>query len=477
MTGTDLIPLLPFLIIAATSVVITLAISFRRSHGITFLLFLTGTASSFFSTFFVLPEEPCPVTPLLLVDGFGLFYTALILASAFIVALLSYDYLRIHKENLEEYYLLLLLATLGSMVMTSTVHFASFFLGLEILSVSLYALIAYQRMDLRHIEGGVKYLILSAFASAFLLFGIALIYARTGTMEFAGVAEKLGTDDGGNIIVVAGMVMVIVGIGFKLALVPFHGWAPDVYQGSSAPVAAFLATCSKGSLFVLMLRYFSHIDIGSYTPLIGIFTLIAVASMFAGNLLALSQRSVKRLLAYSSISHFGYLLIAFLSTGPLRGLAAAYYLVAYCISILGAFGVITVLSGKVRDADAIEDFHGLSVQHPWLAGTFTAMLLSLAGIPLSAGFMGKFYVMSAGVGSNLWLLIIILVVNSAIGLFYYLKVIAVMYMLPPKREVSQPPSLLGTLVLAGLLILLLWLGVYPSPVTDMIRAITVAGTT
>jgi NADH-quinone oxidoreductase subunit N len=223
-----------------------------------------------------------------------------------------------------------------------------------------------------------------------------------------------------------------------------------------------------------LLRYFSGMDLNAYGPLFAIFTIIAISSMFAGNLLALFQTNIKRLLAYSSIAHLGYLLVAFLSSGPLRVSAVTFYLVAYFVMTLGAFGVVTVLSGKQNDAEQIEEYHGLFARRPGLAGIFTVMLLSLAGMPLTAGFIGKFYLVAAGVGSMLWLLVIVLLVNSAIGLFYYLRVIAVMFVREPEPGVTLPARLLtGGLVLAALLVLLVWLGVYPSPLLEMIQAIKI----
>ena len=213
-------------------------------------------------------------------------------------------------------------------------------------------------------------------------------------------------------------------------------------------------------------------ELHAYGYLFVIFTIIAIISMFAGNLLALFQTSIKRLLAYSSIAHLGYLLVAFLSNGPLRVSAVTFYLVAYFVMTLGAFGVVTVLSGKENDAEQIEEYHGLFARRPGLAVTFTAMLLSLAGMPLTAGFIGKFYLVAAGVESMLWLLVIILLVNSAIGLFYYLRVIAVMYVREPEPGVAVPARMLtGGLVLAALFVILVWLGAYPTPVLEMIQAI------
>jgi NADH-quinone oxidoreductase subunit N len=265
----------------------------------------------------------------------------------------------------------------------------------------------------------------------------------------------------------------IVGIGFKLALVPFHLWTPDVYQGAPAPSAAFIATASKGAMFVVLLRLFRQVNLDPSSPVLQVFVVIAVASMFTGNLLALLQSNVKRMLAYSSIAHLGYLLVAFLASGPLAGAAVAYYLVAYFVTMLGAFGVVGVLAGSDRDADALSDYQGLAWRRPRLAAVMTAMLLSLAGIPLTAGFVGKFYVLAAGAASRLWWLVLILVVNSAIGLFYYLRVMIAMFAPAAEAALHGAPTSdvraqrAGTLPVAGLTLgaltlLVLWLGVDPS---------------
>ncbi len=468
----DFAAFLPFVILAAAPVVIMLAIAFRRSHGLTFAAALGAVILAFLSLLWNPASLPQQVTPLLVIDGYALFFIGFILLAGLFTLLLSYDYLKIHGESREEFYILFLTALLGSVILVSSVHFASFFLGLEILSVSLYTLVAYQRMNEFSIEAGIKYLILAAFSSAFLVFGMALIYAEAGTMEFSRMAVRLSAADGIRPLFLTGASLIIVGIGFKLAIVPFHIWVADVYEGAPAPVTAFIATVSKGAVFAILLRYFIQVDISRGNPLAIFFTIVAVASMFAGNLLALFQDNVKRLLAYSSIAHMGYLLVAFLASGKLRITAVVFYLVAYFITTLGAFGVVTVLSGKERDADRLADYRGLFFRRPWLAGIFTAMLLSLAGIPLTAGFIGKFYVVAAGVDSILWIPVLSLVVASAIGLFYYLRVLIALYTPEPGAAVAAGPSVpAGTLALAVLIFLLLWLGVYPGPVLEVIAAI------
>ena len=470
MNIADMIALLPLIIIAATSIVIMLVIAFYRDHRLTAILTLAGLFLALVSLPFIASMAPRSITQLLIIDLYALYYMGLIFFAGFAVASLAYSYLDVHDGHHEEFYLLLLLATLGTAVLVASEHFAALFLGLEILSVSLYALAAYLRHSNRSIEAGVKYLILAAVSSAFILFGMALVYAETGSMEFSQIALRATVSGVHGLLFTAGLGMLVVGLGFKLGVVPFHMWTPDVYEGAPAPVTAFIATVSKGAVFALVLRYFSHVDLHAHRSLFVILTITAIASMFAGNLLALLQRNVKRILAYSSISHVGYLLVTLLASGPLAVSAAAFYLAAYFVTTLGAFGVVTVLSDKDRDADSMDDYKGLAWRRPWLAGVFTAMLLSLAGIPLTAGFVGKFYVVAAGMGSALWLLVIVLVINSAIGLFYYLRIIGAVYAHPEEGTAAKPAlSLSGSAALVGLTLSLIWLGVYPGPVIEIIK--------
>lgn len=464
MTAADVLALLPLLLVAATSVVVMLVIAVDRNHAVAFGLTLAGLAASFCSIFFV---HPRPVTALLMMDNYALLFMGLITAATFAVALLSYGYFANREGNKEEFYVLLLVATLGAMVLAASSHFVSFFLGLEILSVALYSLIAYLHDRPLPVEAGIKYLVLAATSAAFLLFGIALVYADLGTMDFARISRLLaaGTDPHLTLLL-PGVVLIVTGIGFKLALVPFHMWTPDVYEGAPAPVTAFVATVSKGGMFALLLRYFTQSGANHFAPVSIVFAIIAIASMFAGNLLALFQTNVKRILAYSSIAHMGYLLVALQVGGLIGAGAVIFYLVAYFVMTLGAFGVVTVLSGQNRDADQLEDYRGLFWRRPALALVFAAMLLSLAGIPLTAGFIGEFYIVAAGAAVGAWALILILVITSAIGLFYYLRLVMVLYQQPAGSEQAlhalpaRVPAT-ATMVLAVLTVILVWLGVYP----------------
>ena len=385
MTPADLMALLPLIILAVTPAVVLLAIAFLRNHLLTLLLTLLGLLLAFGALFVSWSGGPQNVTPLLVVDGYALFYVGLLVAAAFVSAVLAYGYLERRTDHGEEFYVLLLLATLGAAVLAASRHFASFFLGLEILSVSLYVLVAYRRKDKRSVEGGFKYLVLAATSAAFLLLGMALVYAEQGTMAF----DQVTLQSTPGLLVLAGLGLILVGIGFKLALVPFHMWAPDVYEGAPAPAAALVATVSKGSVVAVLLRLFMRADIGASAALLWVLSAVAIASMFGGNLLALTQRNVKRILAYSSIAHLGYVLVGFLAGGAQAVAASTFYIVTYLTAILTAFSVVSALSDARRDAEAIEDYHGLYWRRPWLAAVLTVALFSLAGIPQALRAAGK----------------------------------------------------------------------------------------
>ena len=478
MTAQTLTGLAPLVAVAVTVVVLMVVIAIYRSHRVTVILTLAGLAVAFFTLLGPAIAPPRSTAAFLVFDDYARFYTGLILAATAAVTLLSYGYLERRHEQRDEYYLLLLLATLGSIVLVAAVYFASLFLGLELLSVSLYALIAYTRTREQSIEAAVKYLVLAAVSAAFLLFGMALVYAELGTMEFARMTT-MPLDAPGRVVALVGVGLIVVGFGFKLALVPFHLWTPDVYQGAPAPVTAFIATVSKGAMFAVLLRYFTIIDLRTHHTVFLIFAILAIASMVVGNLLALLQRNVKRLLAYSSIAHLGYLLVAFLASGTLAATAITFYLVAYFVTTIGAFGVVTVLSSADSEAENLDEYRGLFARRPWLSAVFTAMLLSLAGIPLTAGFVGKFYLTVAAGSAALWPLLIVMMITSGIGLFYYLRVVVAMFMesatdASAGREPSRLPLVAG-LTLSALTVALVWLGVYPAPLIRLIRVAVTGG--
>lgn len=481
MSALDLHAISPLIALAGTALTSVLVIAFRRHHGTVAMVSMAGFVLSLSLLPPVASLTARQATPFLLVDRFAIFSVALMATTGLAVAVLSFGYLEKHGGPREEFYPLLVLTVLGASVMVSSSHFASLFLGLELLTVSLYCLISYLLPSKRGIEAGFKYLILAAAASAFLLFGMALVYAEAGTMELGRISALRAQGDLGGALLVGGMGMMIVGIGFKLALVPFHLWTPDVYEGAPAPVTALVATVSKGAMLFVLLRYSGHLGLITYRPLVLLLSAIAVLSMSFGNLLALRQSNVKRILAYSSIAHVGYFLVAFLAAGEIAATSIVYYLVSYIATTLGAFAVVALLSGNARDADGIDDYRGLAYRHPWIAGTFTLMILSLAGIPLTAGFMGKFYVAAAGVSAGLWLLVTALIVNSAVGIFYYLRIIAALYSRVQDEGYAHnegdkiPFRYPGLFVLAAASLAVLGLGVYPSPLIALIQTAVAGG--
>lgn len=464
----DIIALLPILVISATAVVVMLGIAFKRSHALAAGLTLVGLTVAFISIFAAVTRAPRQVTSLLLVDRFALFFMGLIIASAAYVAVLSFEFFKNKAIHQEELYLLLLLATMGCAVLVASTHFVALLLALEILSVSLYAMVAYLKDRSQALEAGIKYLILASASAAFLLFGLALIYAATGTMAFAHIRE-LSRPGSGVALLTSGVVLTVTGIGFKLGVVPFHLWTPDVYEGASAPVAAFVATTSKSAIVALLLRYFYLSRAIQYRGVFLVFSIIAIASMGAGNLLALRQRNIKRILAYSSIAHFGYILVPFLAGGAMAIEAVSFYLVAYSATILVAFGIVTTLSGFERDADDIEDYRGLFWRRPVIAGALAVALLSLAGIPATIGFLSKFYVLAAGAEVAAWPLVLILVITSVAGLYYYLRIVVALYSGPPEHAFMPTVSRSSALVTIALSLLLIWFGIYPTPLLNLVR--------
>jgi NADH-quinone oxidoreductase subunit N len=480
MTHRDALVILPLLVVAATALVVLVSIAVRRSHRAVVGLTLGGLLVALAAIGVAWPLAPRQVTPLLGIDGFALFYTAVILGAGLAIAALSYGYWRREAGGQEEYYLLLLLGIFGGGVLTASTHLASVFLGLEIISVAIYALAAYVRASAAGTEAGVKYLILAGISSAFLLFGIALIYTELGTMHLAGVIEG-SARVGASAVLMTGIAFLFVGMGFKLALFPFYLWTPDVFEGAPMVVAAFIATVSKCAIFAVLLRVFLPLQATNPAGFAPLLAFLAITTMLAGTFLALRQRNLKRLLAYSSITHMGFLLVAFLASSALAVIAITFYLTSYLLAVLGAFGVMAMLSTPERERARLEDYTGLAWQRPGLAAILMLCLLSLAGLPLTAGFMGKFLLAAAAIGAQLWTPVIILILTSAIGLYYYLRVVRELFRRPheshgqPRALESGRPHWLGGLILVALLLLVVGLGVYPVPLTALIERMLTGG--
>ena len=473
-----LIALLPLLVTSLTAIVVMLAIAAKRNHALTFILSVVGLNLALLSLIPALEVAPLEVTPLLLIDTFACYYMALVLAASLACVTLIHAYLggesgKGYPGNREELYLLVLLSAAGGLVLVSAQHLAGLFIGLELLSVPTYGMIAYAFFNKRSLEAGIKYMVLSAAGSAFLLFGMALLYAESGNLAFADIGASLARES--SQLVQIGIGMMLIGLAFKLSLVPFHLWTPDVYEGAPAPVAAFLATASKVAVFAVLLRLYQISPAMSGGWLSDLLTLIAIASILFGNLLALLQNNLKRLLGYSSIAHFGYLLVALIASKGLAVEAVGVYLATYVLTSLGAFGVITLMSTPYsgRDADALYEYRGLFWRRTYLTAVLTVMMLSLAGIPLTAGFIGKFYVIAAGVEAQLWWLLGAMVLGSAIGVFYYLRVMVTLFMREPNMHRHDAPfdwgQRAGGIMLLVVALLAFIIGVYPQPLLELVQ--------
>jgi NADH-quinone oxidoreductase subunit N len=467
MTTTDFLCLTPLLIIAIAPVVIMIVISVLRNYKVIYGFSVLSLLLAFASIFFIAPAIPHAIEPIFVIDIYSLFFLGIIIFSALLVTMLSYDYVRQLQGVREEYYIILFTSTLGASLLAVADHFILFFLGIETLSISLYILIAFQRSKESSIEAGIKYLILASVSSAFLLFGMALIYTASGTMEFNGIVSGISKNGQLTPLVISGFAMMMVGIGFKLALVPFHMWTPDVYQGAPAPVTAYIATVSKGAVMAVLIRFFFNIRGFEDRYIFYVISGIAILTMFVGNLLAIRQLNLKRLLAYSSIANMGYLIIILL-TGTDKGIQASiFYLISYFITTIGAFGVISLLSSCRNEAEKIEDYKGLFWKRPWIAVVLTLSMLSLAGIPVTAGFIAKFYVIFEGMKADLMVLVFSMIINSVIGLYYYLRVITTLF--SAANESKLPAlSVTGNITLTVIAISILILGVYPGWLINII---------
>lgn len=482
MSRKDLIALLPLMFSAYVPVLVMMVSAFWRSTTGIATLSLVSFAASFAAIFIALPLAPRTVTPLILIDRFSLFYMGLLFAGGFAVALISRDYLLSHRERGDRFYLLLLFAVFGGAIAAASNHFASFFLGLETLTVSLYGLVGFTRLRRPSLEGGIKYLVLAAASSAFMLFGIALVYAEFGTMDFSQLSSTLLSMKRQTLgwtmppSASLGMALIVVGFGFKLAMVPFHMWSPDVYQGAPAPATALISSVSKGAIFALLFRFVGYLGLAPSDGLFQLLTILSVLTMFGGNLLALTQQNLKRLLAYSSVAHMGYLLIPLLAGGSDGAASFAFYLVSYFATVIASFGVIAILSSRGEEIDELKDYRGLAYRQPLPATVLALAMLSLTGFPLTSGFIAKFYIFSAGVHSHLWTLVILGILNSGISAFYYLRVLTAMYIHAEPAELPDVPLAAarpwGATALGLLAAVILFFGIYPSPLIQLAQDAT-----
>ena len=473
MNASQLMALMPILTLSLTAVVLMIQASIKRDQIVAWWITAAGFLLSIWAAGYA-REFNQPVTVLLEVDDWGLFFSTLILFASLVSLILSRESFLREGERKEEYYLLLVLSVLGALVLVQSSHMVSLLLGMELMGVALYGMIAFPERGELPLEAAIKYLVLSACASAMLLFGFALVYAATGDLTYAGIGAAAGTAYGQEpLVMMVGSAMILAGLGFKLSVVPFHMWTPDVYQGAPTPVTVFLATVSKGAVFVALSRFYVAAELYQYSTLILALSIVAATSMLFGNWLALRQDDIKRMLAYSSIAHFGYLLLALIAMSyaqaiteaQLIGEAVTFYLTAYILTTLTAFAVVTHLSGEDEKSLSIGAFDGLFWRQPMQACGLSVALLSFAGIPLTAGFIGKFYLINVAIQSQLWVLMAALVLGSAIGIYYYLRFIFAMSKTSAMTANNSSPSIIGAqdVLTLLLLVLVIMLGSWPQP--------------
>jgi NADH-quinone oxidoreductase subunit N len=467
--------LYPLLAIAVGIVVLMTQTAIKRDPQWALVISLITLAGSLWLAINNWPATPITATPLMLVDGYARLFTVVLTLAALVTVVIGRHWLMRNEGDQHEFFMLVLISTFGGVVLAHAQHFASFLLGLEILSVAIYTLIAYPDKSWVPIEAGLKYLVLSSASTAILLFGFALLYAATGALGFSELGERLANRN--PLLIGTATLMIFSGLGFKLSLVPFHMWTPDVYEGAPTPVTGFLATVSKVAIFAGLLRWYDSAQLWQQPVLTEALAALAIASMLVGNFLALKQDDLKRLLGYSSIAHMGYLLVALVVLGGLPDTelameASVWYLVAYTASTLAAFAALSVWqtrAGAVTGSTR-EDASGMFWQEPLVALLMTIALLSLAGVPLTAGFIAKFYVVASGIEAGYWSLLSALVLGSAVSIFYYLRVIYAMSTQPDAGASGERIARsLVNLVFIGLLLAVLVLGIYPEPLIDIVR--------
>ena len=463
----DYIRLLPEIVLSVFGMVIILLdplLDERRSQRTLGTIALIGSLGALIATLFQANYPGSGFWNMIQVDAFSIFFHFLIAAVTAIVILTSYEYMEVQEIRAGEYYGLILLGAVGMSLMSSAVELVLIFIALEISSISTYILAGFRRRAAISSEASVKYFLLGSFATAFFLYGVALMFGATGSTSIKDIAIVLRSGQVPPLAYV-GVALMFVGLAFKVAAAPFHVWTPDVYEGAPSPVVGFMSTAPKAAAFAVLLRLMFEARAPGRIWLIWV---VAALSMTIGNLGALVQDNVKRLLAYSSIAHAGYLLVAFAAL-PDNGIPAAmFYTASYAAMNVGAFAVVSHFGSAGERYVTLEDYSGLGNRSPVLAAILTIFLLSLIGIPITGGFFAKFYVFSAALQANLVGLVIIGVLNSAIAAYYYLRIIVVMYMREPREEevpVSPVPAGLGV-ALAISVVATIYLGILPGRVLE-----------
>ena len=456
----------PALIVAVAAIIVLLGELVtppERKHWLGYLS-IAGLVVAAYAAFGLWGSNASGFSGMVVADNFGLFLTLTIALGAALSILLSIPYIHAHKIDQGEYYVLLLASVAGMIVMATATDLIVIFLGLELLSLPLYILAAFERENTRSLEAGIKYFLLGAFSSAFFLYGIALVFGATGTTNLAKIVAALSAANAGSSMLNIGVGLLIVGFAFKVALVPFHWWTPDVYDGAPTTITAFMSVAVKAAAFGAFFRTFQFALPALAFDWRAVAAVLAVLTMTLGNVAALLQSNIKRMLAYSSIAHAGYILIALVAMSPNGVSSALFYLLAYTVTNLGAFGAVIALSDGARERLEIRDFAGAAREHPLVALALTICLLSLAGFPPFAGFVGKFLIFGAAVETGWAWLAVIGVLNSLVSVYFYLRPVVQMYMSEPAEGwngIRVAPLVALALLIA--VIGVIALGVFPAP--------------
>jgi len=460
----DYVRILPEIVLSVFGMIVMVLeplLDEERGQKVLGQIALVGALAALGSTWFMAQSPGLAFFNMVQVDGFSVFFHVLIIAIAAVVILSSYEYMAVQRIRAGEYYALILLGVVGMALMSSAIELVLIFIALEISSIASYVLTGFRRHEAASAEASLKYFLLGSFATAFFLYGVALMFGATGSTNIDQIGRSLQAAPVPLLAFVA-VALMFVGLGFKVAAAPFHIWTPDVYEGAPGPIVGLMSTAPKAAAFAVLLRIMFVINVPGRLWLIWV---TAALSMTLGNVGALVQDNVKRLLAYSSIAHAGYLLVAFAATPKLGTSAAMFYTASYAAMNMGAFAVVSHFAGAGERYVTLEDYKGLGRSSPLLAATLTIFLLSLIGIPMTGGFFAKFYVFSAAVKANLIWLTIIGVLNSGVGAYYYLRVIVMMYMRESRKEVPVAPIPLALgVALAVCMAATLYLGLFPSEV-------------
>jgi NADH-quinone oxidoreductase subunit N len=464
----DLYSILPVIFLAGLSIVVLILEALvKKSAESSFWVSLVGLAVAITLTIGSLPQRGSPFGNMVNQGGYGSFFSILFLSAALITVVLSREYLKKTRSEYGEFYFLILLATLGMMLMGYAADLMIIFLGLELMSICLYVLVGFFRMRDKSNESSLKYFLLGAFATGFLLYGIALIYGAAHTTNISAIVSILPLLSTMKLFWV-GFGLILVGFAFKIAAVPFHMWVPDVYEGAPTTVTGFMSTGAKAAAFSSLILIFAY-PVFPSTNLRLTLTMIAAASMLIGNIVAISQSNIKRMLAYSSIAHAGYMLIGLASLNQLGKEGILFYLATYTFMNLGAFGIISVLEKDEDKNLSLNDYAGLGTKRPYLAALMAVFMFSLSGLPPFGGFFGKYYIFLAAINADLTWLAIFGVLMSVVGVYYYLRIVVIMYFQDGGMESIPTPSFASVAVITVAALAIIQLGVFPAYTLSIIQ--------